>query len=137
MTAYLNQGVKAKMCETTPTSTVWERHILLQEHKLRRPVTLFEGKAMPLALASGCLILIHPASPDDNLIAGPSFVQTSPTTMSMPKKKDSISALAAIKEALTICQDRNLHQITGSRVARIYSNHAGWYRGQRLSTQST
>ena len=42
----------------------------------------------------------------------------------MPKK-DAPCALAAIKEALTLCQDRNLHQITGSRIVRIQADGGG------------
>ena len=35
MTAYLNHGVKAKMCETTPfVKIAWDRSMLLQELKL-------------------------------------------------------------------------------------------------------
>ena len=41
-------------------------------------------------------------------------VQFLPIFVPMPKK-DSVSALAALKEVLGLCQDRNLHRITGSR----------------------
>ena len=44
MTAYLNHGVKAKMCETTPfVDTVGARYVA-SELTLSRPVTLFEVK---------------------------------------------------------------------------------------------
>ena len=33
----------------------------------------------------------------------------------MPKK-DAVCAKAALKEALSMCEDRNLHQIKGSRI---------------------
>ena len=49
----------------------------------------------------------------------------------MPKK-DSVSALAALKEALTLCQDRNLHQITNSRVVRIQADGGGEFNNQKL-----
>ena len=47
MTAYLNHGVKAKMCETTPSSIQWEHTTLLPEPNWSRPVTLFEVKDNP------------------------------------------------------------------------------------------
>ena len=47
-------------------------------------------------------------------------------------KKDSHCALAAIKEALTLCQDRNLHQITGSRIVRIQADGGGEFNNQKL-----
>ena len=47
-----------------------------------------------------------------------------PIFVPMPKK-DTVCALAAIKEALSLCQDRNLHQITGSRVLRIQADGGG------------
>ena len=48
------------------------------------------------------------------------------------RKKDSVCALAAIKEALTLCQDRNLHQITGSRIVRIQADGGGEFNNQKL-----
>ena len=39
---------------------------------------------------------------------------------------------AAIKEALTLCQDRNLHQITGSRIVRIQADGGGEFNNQKL-----
>ena len=47
-----------------------------------------------------------------------------PIFVPMPKK-DATCAVAAIKESLTLCQDRNLHQITGSRVMRIHHYEPG------------
>ena len=38
-----------------------------------------------------------------------------PIFVPMPKK-DAACAPAAIKEALSLCQDRSLHQVTGSQV---------------------
>ena len=37
-----------------------------------------------------------------------------------------------IKEALTLCQDRNLHQIIGSRVVRIQAGGGGEFNNQKL-----
>ena len=42
----------------------------------------------------------------------------------MPKK-DSVSAPVALKEALTLCQDRNLHQITGLRIVHTQVDGGG------------
>ena len=39
----------------------------------------------------------------------------------MPKK-DAVCATAALKEALLMCENRNLHQIMGSRITRIQAN---------------
>ena len=47
-----------------------------------------------------------------------------PSFVPIPKK-DATCAVAALKEALTLCQDRNLHQITGSRVVRIQADGGG------------
>ena len=54
-----------------------------------------------------------------------------PIFVPMPKK-DSVCALAAIKEALTLCQDRNLHQITCSPIARIQADGGGEFNNQKL-----
>ena len=54
-----------------------------------------------------------------------------PIFVPMPKK-DAPCALAAIKEALTLGQDRNLHQITGSRIARIQADGGGELNNQKL-----
>ena len=48
------------------------------------------------------------------------------------QKKDSGCALAATKEALTLCQDRTLHQITGSRIAGIQADRGGDFNNQKL-----
>ena len=42
-----------------------------------------------------------------------------PLFVPMPRK-DAVCAVAALKEALTMCDNRNLHQITGSRIVRIH-----------------
>ena len=54
-----------------------------------------------------------------------------PIFVPMPTK-DTVCALAAIKEALALCQDRNLHQITGSRVLRIQADGGGEFSNQKL-----
>ena len=54
-----------------------------------------------------------------------------PIFVLMPKK-DSVSGLAAIKEALTLRHDRNLHQITGSRIVRTQADGAGEFNNQKL-----
>ena len=51
----------------------------------------------------------------------------------VPKpKKDAVCAVAALKEALTICQDRNLYQITGSRIVRIRADGGGEFTNQKV-----
>ena len=49
----------------------------------------------------------------------------------MPKK-NSVCAQAAVKEAQTLCHDRNLHQITGSRVAQILADGRVEVNNQKL-----
>ena len=51
----------------------------------------------------------------------------------MPKK-DSVSGLPAISEALTLtlCNDRNLHWIAGSRIVRIQADGGGEFNNQKL-----
>ena len=44
-----------------------------------------------------------------------------PFFVPMPKK-DAVCAVAALKEALTMCDNRNLHQIMGSRIVRIQAD---------------
>ena len=46
--------------------------------------------------------------------------------------KDAGSGLAAIKEALTLRNDRNLHQIVGSRITRIGADGGGEFKNQKL-----
>ena len=53
-----------------------------------------------------------------------------PIFVPMPKK-DAACAVAALKEALTLCQDGNLNQITGSQVARIQAD-GGEFSNQKL-----
>ena len=47
-----------------------------------------------------------------------------PIFIPMPMK-DAVCAMAALKEALTMCENRNLHQITGSRIVRIQADGGG------------
>ena len=54
-----------------------------------------------------------------------------PVSVPMPKK-DAPCALASVKEALTLCQDRNLHQITGSRIVRIQADSRDEFNNQKL-----
>ena len=55
-----------------------------------------------------------------------------PICVPMPKK-DAVSGLAAIKEALTLCMiDRNLHQITGSSITRIQADGGEELNNQKL-----
>ena len=49
----------------------------------------------------------------------------------MPKK-DAVCAVGALKEALTMCENRNLHQITGSRILRIQADRGGEFTNQRV-----
>ena len=49
----------------------------------------------------------------------------------MPKK-DAVCAAAALKEALTICDNRNLHQITGSRIARTQAGGGSEFTNQKV-----
>ena len=54
-----------------------------------------------------------------------------PIFIPMPKK-DAICAVAALKEALTICRDRKWHQITGSRIVRIQADRGGEFTNQKV-----
>ena len=47
----------------------------------------------------------------------------------MPKK-DAVCATAALKEALSMCENRNLHQINGSRIVRIQADGGGEFTNQ-------
>ena len=49
----------------------------------------------------------------------------------MPKK-DAVCAVAALKEALTMCDNRNLHQIPGSRIVRIQADGGGEFTNQKV-----
>ena len=49
----------------------------------------------------------------------------------MPKK-DAVCATAALKEALTMCENRNLHQIMGSRIVRIQADGGGEFTNQKV-----
>ena len=54
-----------------------------------------------------------------------------PFFVPMPKK-DAVCATAALKEALTMCENRNLHQITGSRVVRIQADGGGEFTNKKV-----
>ena len=54
-----------------------------------------------------------------------------PFFVPMPKK-DAICATAALKEALTMCENRNLHQITGSRITRIQADGGGEFTNKKV-----
>ena len=47
-----------------------------------------------------------------------------PIFIPMPKK-DAVCAVAVLKEALTMCDNRSLHQIPGSTIARIQADGVG------------
>ena len=47
-------------------------------------------------------------------------------------KKDAVCALTALKEALTMCDNRNLHQIMGSRIVRIQADGGGEFTNQKF-----
>ena len=46
-------------------------------------------------------------------------------------KKDAVYVLAAIKEGLSLCEDRNVHQITGCRVLRIQADGGGEFSNEK------
>ena len=48
-----------------------------------------------------------------------------PFFVTMPKK-DAVCAIAALKEALVMCDNRNLHQIKGSRVTHPHPGRWRW-----------
>ena len=49
-----------------------------------------------------------------------------PFFIPMPKK-DAVCATAALQEALTMCEDRDLYQVKGSRITRdSYSSRWRW-----------
>ena len=52
----------------------------------------------------------------------------------MPKK-DAVCATAVLKEALTVCQNRNLHQITGSRIVRIQADGGGEFTNEMVQNR--
>ena len=54
-----------------------------------------------------------------------------PFFVPMPKK-DAVCAVAALKEALTMCDNRNLHQITGSRIVRLQADGGGEFSNQKV-----
>ena len=54
-----------------------------------------------------------------------------PIFIPMPKK-DAVCAVAVLKEALTMCENRNLHQITGSRIVRIQADGGGEFTNPKV-----
>ena len=50
----------------------------------------------------------------------------------MPKK-DAVCATAALQEALTMCEDRNLYQIKGSRITRIQADGGGEFTNKKVT----
>ena len=54
-----------------------------------------------------------------------------PFFVPMPKK-DAVCATAALKEALTMCENRNLHQIKGSRITRIQADGGGEFTNKMV-----
>ena len=54
-----------------------------------------------------------------------------PFFIPMPKK-DAVCATAALKEALVMCDNRNLHQIKGSRVTRIQADGGGEFTNKKV-----
>ena len=49
----------------------------------------------------------------------------------MPKK-NAVCATTALKDALAMCENRNLHQITGSRIVRIQADGGGEFTNQKV-----
>ena len=47
-------------------------------------------------------------------------------------KKDAMCAVTALKEALLMCDNRNLHQIKGSRVTRIQADGGGEFTNKKV-----
>ena len=54
-----------------------------------------------------------------------------PFFVPMPKK-DAVCAVTGLKEALTMCDNRNLHQITGYRIVRIQADGGGEFTNQKV-----
>ena len=54
-----------------------------------------------------------------------------PFFISMPKK-DAVCATTALKEALVMCNNRNLHQIKGSRDTRIQADGGGEFTNKKI-----
>ena len=54
-----------------------------------------------------------------------------PLFIPMPKK-DAVCATNALKEALLMCDNRNLHQIKGSRVTRIQADGGGEFTNKQV-----
>ena len=54
-----------------------------------------------------------------------------PIFILMPKK-DAVCAVAALKEALAMRENCNLHQITGSRIVRTQADGGGEFTNQKV-----
>ena len=54
-----------------------------------------------------------------------------PFFIPMPKK-DAVCATTALKEALVMCDNRNLHQIKGSRITRIQADGGGEFTNKKI-----
>ena len=54
-----------------------------------------------------------------------------PIFIPMPKK-DAVCAMAALKEAPIMCDNRSLHQITGSRIVRIQADGGDEFTNQKV-----
>ena len=54
-----------------------------------------------------------------------------PFFVPMPKK-DAVCATAALKEALSMCENRNLRQIKGSRIVRIQADGGGEFTNEKV-----
>ena len=54
-----------------------------------------------------------------------------PIFVPMPKK-DAVCAVAALKEALAVCGNGNLHQIPVSRIVRIQANGGDEFTNQKV-----
>ena len=50
----------------------------------------------------------------------------------VPIKEDAVCATAALKEALIMCENRNLHQIKGSRITRIQADGGGEFTNKKV-----
>ena len=64
-------------------------------------------------------------------IEGDNVSKLLPFFVPMPKK-DAVCATAALKEALTMCESRNLHLITGSRIVRIQADGRGEFTNKKV-----
>ena len=63
---------------------------------------------------------------------GHKYCLVAAVTIEIDKESKLLPTVAALKEALTICQDRNSHQITGSRIGRIQADGGGECTNQKV-----